>query len=101
MYFTGDISRQCSKNGVWLLPLYNCVRPAVTSIQQRVSKHANQFYSNMNRTRSVAVSMLGRMFNRRYKEIFPCVPQKLGFDMSCKLYHMWLVCIKCQILNSG
>ena len=75
--FTGDISRQCSKDGVWFLPLYNCVRPAVTSIQQRVSMHVNSSVTYGSYFFSVTRSMLGKILSRRYIEIVFYVPQKI------------------------
>ena len=45
-------------------------------------------------------SMLGKIFSRRYFEIFFLFSQKTDFDISCKLSPMETLCMKCQILFS-
>ena len=49
------------------------------------------------------LSTLGKIFSRRYIEIFFSVyiSHKTGFDTSCKLSPMETICMKCQILFSG
>ena len=47
-------------------------------------------------------STLGKIFTRRHFEIFFfLILQKTGFDISCKLSPMKIICMQCQILFSG
>ena len=45
--------------------------------------------------------MLGKIFSRRHFEIFSYFPKKIGFDVSCRLSPMEIICMECQILFSG
>jgi len=35
--FTGFISRQCSEDGTWMLPVYSCVRAELQLIENKAS----------------------------------------------------------------
>ena len=49
----------------------------------------------------LTLSTLGIIFNREHIEIFFLFSQTTGFDISCKLFPLETICMKCQILFSG
>ena len=46
----------------------------------------------------LTISTLGKIFSKQHFEIFILFSQKTGFDISCKLFPMETICMKCQIL---
>ena len=57
-------------------------------------------YKNSKR-KSLSLSMQAKNFNKQHLEIFFLFfPEKI-FDISCKLFPMERICMKCQILFSG
>ena len=49
----------------------------------------------------LTLSTLGKVFSRRYFEIFFLFFPEKGFDISCKVSSKETICMKCQILFSG
>ena len=47
------------------------------------------------------LSMLGKNFSRQHFEYFSLFSQKTGFDSTCKLCPIRIICMKHQILFSG
>ena len=49
----------------------------------------------------LTLSTLGKIFSRRQTEIYFILSQKTGFDISCDVSLMEIICMKCQNLFSG